>query len=879
MAKKISILALVLGLLFSFTLSSYSALPVSHAATRLTVQRDASTPSKRYITACEQEAGIFRLKFGSDLSDVQVTDLYLFNIDPVTRRVTNGADGLISSLVLDYGNGKKEATLNNGMVHFGLGSTSDFIVREDSTQTVTISANFTSSYNNDILGTSLHLATVPEAASGGTLDPTDSSNYVSGTVDGVRAIFVVNGLTIEPGQVSGQSNDFAIVKSRPVFIPLSTGSNILIPGAQQDIYRFSILAQGCDDAEIGSLSFDMNLSNVTLQNITLYDLNNTSVPLNSVRPSLSGSGKVTLALDINTPSNGETVSRDTPKQYALRADVTTTNTPNTQTLSTRIAAESSASQRGTYASLSGNSSIVWSDHAATPHGLTSPASADWMTGRLFNELPSEYFSLSDSAVATNTSLNVAVSGNTSSTLSVPSTSKIATFQLGAQGGTVYVYQLKLHRSGNGSASDFANVWIENNGQRLTNRQTINTDNSVTLLFDSPLVLSAGTTVNLDVVAGLNTSGGGKQNAVGFVGSADFISSAGTVGGSFPVNGPLITFTSGSSNSNANLNSNANSNTNLNGNTNVNGTVVEPLIESIEGPPNLTINQEGTWKIKTNGTPGPHVDLNIWWDDVARTSFDYMTSFSGVTKEFKHRYAQPGIYRIQFFLTDRDQNIVDKEIRLVRVSRVVSTIPPALFLDLPYTSFDNFLNPFNDTALLNLTGTAAAELFRRGILDGYENGSFQASMPVNRAEILKMLSYAVYGSDFLTVNPSQIPQDQNPSSFPDIAPPSWYVGYVRYMFSKGVIQGYPDGFFHPERTVNTVEFLKMMTLTFGLEKNLPYTYADVKSTDWFTVYAGIAQKYDLFPERREGLLPGKELTRGEVAIALYQYFKNRLPLNP
>ena len=93
--------------------------------------------------------------------------------------------------------------------------------------------------------------------------------------------------------------------------------------------------------------------------------------------------------------------------------------------------------------------------------------------------------------------------------------------------------------------------------------------------------------------------------------------------------------------------------------------------------------------------------------------------------------------------------------------------------------------------------------------------------------------------------------------------------------KGIIDGHPDGSFKPADTVNTAEFLKMLTLSFNLQKNLSHSYGDVKSTDWFAQYAGVAKKYNLFPNRSTDLLePGKKLTRNEVAVAIYQYLSNR-----
>lgn len=77
-------------------------------------------------------------------------------------------------------------------------------------------------------------------------------------------------------------------------------------------------------------------------------------------------------------------------------------------------------------------------------------------------------------------------------------------------------------------------------------------------------------------------------------------------------------------------------------------------------------------------------------------------------------------------------------------------------------------------------------------------------------------------------------------------------------------------FAPAKTVNTAEFLKMLTKTFNFQEGLKYDYQDTYDHDWFGRYAGIAQNYNLFPRRDSHFLtPSKELTRDEVAVAIWK----------
>lgn len=194
------------------------------------------------------------------------------------------------------------------------------------------------------------------------------------------------------------------------------------------------------------------------------------------------------------------------------------------------------------------------------------------------------------------------------------------------------------------------------------------------------------------------------------------------------------------------------------------------------------------------------------------------------------------------------------------------VPPAGFEDEVITKYDIYDNPFLDTNLNNLEGVAAAELYRRGIIGGYADGDFKGLRLVNRAEAAKFL---------LLAKEVSVPESIDASIFDDVKIDEWYAPFVEEAAKLGIINGYPDGYFRPGDQVNTAEFLKMLVNTFDLEKNLSHSYADVSSSDWYAQFAGVASKYDLFPDRNSSYLhPGRELTRDETAVAIYQFLKNR-----
>ncbi len=175
--------------------------------------------------------------------------------------------------------------------------------------------------------------------------------------------------------------------------------------------------------------------------------------------------------------------------------------------------------------------------------------------------------------------------------------------------------------------------------------------------------------------------------------------------------------------------------------------------------------------------------------------------------------------------------------------------------------------FSDLNTESLVGQAAANLREAEVISGYPDGTFQPDKPVNRAELAKFL---------LLAKGRTVDIKHNNGRFPDVKEGEWYVRYIIDAADLGIIEGYPSGNFKPAQTVNTAEFLKMLSKTFDLPENLPQDFADVDSSAWFAPYVGNVPEWELFPERGVAFLePAREMTRGEVAVALYRIMRPKL----
>jgi hypothetical protein len=171
-----------------------------------------------------------------------------------------------------------------------------------------------------------------------------------------------------------------------------------------------------------------------------------------------------------------------------------------------------------------------------------------------------------------------------------------------------------------------------------------------------------------------------------------------------------------------------------------------------------------------------------------------------------------------------------------------------------------ISRFKDIDRTTYYGQAIHYLAHRQYLNGYDDGTFRADLPVNRAETAKMLLLA-----------AELPilELRNAKIFTDIEEGAWYEAPLLSAVEYGLLNGYADGTIKPEKPINRAEFVKVLTTTFELEEYLPYSYKDVPTYEWYNRYVGIAEKYNLFLYDTDSLSPAAPVSRAEASWALYQ----------
>ena len=108
-----------------------------------------------------------------------------------------------------------------------------------------------------------------------------------------------------------------------------------------------------------------------------------------------------------------------------------------------------------------------------------------------------------------------------------------------------------------------------------------------------------------------------------------------------------------------------------------------------------------------------------------------------------------------------------------------------------------------------TATAVEALRLMGVLDGYGDGTFRPTASLNRAQFCKMAVYAMDGS-------GELGRYSTVTIFPDVKPSHWAASYINMASKKGVIAGFADGRFQPDRTVTAGQAVTILMRGLGYQ---------------------------------------------------------------
>ncbi|MFC1747830.1 S-layer homology domain-containing protein [Pseudomonadota bacterium] len=146
-------------------------------------------------------------------------------------------------------------------------------------------------------------------------------------------------------------------------------------------------------------------------------------------------------------------------------------------------------------------------------------------------------------------------------------------------------------------------------------------------------------------------------------------------------------------------------------------------------------------------------------------------------------------------------------------------------------------------------------------DGVPTGYFDPDSPITRAELAKMIINCAHGE----LAAAEV------ETYPDVDPSEWYAIYVYKAKKLGWVEGYDDGTFKPNNSVNRAEALKMILaskIATDILTSTDENFSDIQGNEWYVMFVSYAVANDIVDGYSDGTFgPDKAITRAEVAKIL------------
>ena len=133
-----------------------------------------------------------------------------------------------------------------------------------------------------------------------------------------------------------------------------------------------------------------------------------------------------------------------------------------------------------------------------------------------------------------------------------------------------------------------------------------------------------------------------------------------------------------------------------------------------------------------------------------------------------------------------------------------------------------------------------------------------------------------------VESTLVPNTQSKTMrFADIAHVGWAEPSIRYLYSKGIVNGRSEDIFAPDDVVTRAELVKMLAVALNLKNTETPTesFADVADNAWYADYVYAAVEHGLIEGDGNGLFnPEAPVTRQDAATIIYRAAKDKLAVD-
>lgn len=153
---------------------------------------------------------------------------------------------------------------------------------------------------------------------------------------------------------------------------------------------------------------------------------------------------------------------------------------------------------------------------------------------------------------------------------------------------------------------------------------------------------------------------------------------------------------------------------------------------------------------------------------------------------------------------------------------VATIFFRLLRDPVRTQYWSQTNGYSDVPGNKWYNNAISTLTNMGIICGYPDGTFRPDAPITRAELTKIA--AGFFSD------PRVAATYD-GRFSDVHGAEWYISYLMTAIKEGLIEGYPDGSFHPDRPITRAETCTIVNRTLGRKPDKDHLLPESVMINW------------------------------------------------
>lgn len=180
----------------------------------------------------------------------------------------------------------------------------------------------------------------------------------------------------------------------------------------------------------------------------------------------------------------------------------------------------------------------------------------------------------------------------------------------------------------------------------------------------------------------------------------------------------------------------------------------------------------------------------------------------------------------------------------------------IFFAFTTSSFAAFLSYTDQADIPDWAASSIAIVAEQNIMTGFGDGSFQPSKTLNRAEAVTILA---------RIKEIDLDQYSGDAPFKDVPYEAWFAKAVQAGSENGWIEGFPDGTFGAEKTLNRAQWAVMLHRAFAFDENYPEVdYTDVERGSWYEEAVRALADHGMFRQRGETLSPGEDMSRAEVA---------------